>query len=134
MNTPETNKECKHEYIENNMIPDTCRDCGKILKDGTNEPASPDTITKIRDWEKEFDELATEFEYREGYGSVGHGNIKDFIKKTLESYGAAIREEMIKKFPKEIFDSSENDYGKGYVDGWNNYRVSLGISIISPKE
>lgn len=24
-------EKCKHEYIENNMCPDTCRDCGKVL-------------------------------------------------------------------------------------------------------
>jgi hypothetical protein len=24
-------KECKHTHIENNMVPDTCRDCGKVL-------------------------------------------------------------------------------------------------------
>lgn len=33
--------ECKHNRIENNMMPDTCRDCGKILEPSVTESEEP---------------------------------------------------------------------------------------------
>lgn len=44
---PSQEKECTHPYIENNMIPDTCRDCGKVLQDNDNKEPW---------WDKDFDE------------------------------------------------------------------------------
>jgi len=57
---------------------------------------------------KEFDAMEDEFEHMKGYGYMGHGIVKQFIKKSLQEQQAEIVEK-IENYSKD-YSYSEGEY------------------------
>ena len=77
-------EKCEHKYIENNMCPDTCRDCGAVLKDGTNEPINQELLKEELNWEEEFDEMFVNKDETVDYINHSANPIKNFIQSLLK--------------------------------------------------
>lgn len=142
--------DCKHTNIENNMCPDTCKDCGIILLDGTNEDAN--IAEKIQEAQKqgERDGWKQGQMHGEAIGREEGKNQNWIFKKEREKIleegikmaagpitdRATFEErQRIKEIVKEIIKDIEKQdcltMDKSYKDG---YYIGLGRALFRVKE
>ena len=136
-----TNTECKHRFIENNMIPDTCRDCRKVLLDGTNETVSPPPVDK--DWQVGEEEAFYKKFQRYGLDHPDgkwikneYGEVVDYLieririaREEAHKDGMELRmdyTEFNEKMAKDNYESGRQQEQKELIEKIKEYKPHLG--------
>lgn len=110
-------KDCPHNSIENNMMPDTCRDCGKVLQE------------EVSKWDKDIQKILEEAYSRNDLGEVwAIAELSCLITRvrnqTLEQAAEAIEE-----IPRRETDNETKTDGKTrYNRSAEQYNLALAKS------